>query len=440
MQYGRGYYQGTERYLSILCAGLRQRGHEALVLAGDPDRRGPSAKLGMPVSGERGVFHYPTRGWMAVRGVAPSKLAAILRAHSPEVVHIANPAHIGIGLVEAAKRLGVPVVATIMDYWWLCPKHTLHHPLHGLCDGQVPARECIACIAAEHPGDAVKSLHRLPVLRSTLLPAFYAARWTRHGVPPAEIFRWFRRRSVLDAALRSMSAVIFPSAAAAEIVGPRVAPERRRRIPYGLEPRWFEAPHRPARQRGISIEPASLVVGYAGALAPHKGVHTLLEAVRRLEWRHTRLRIAGRGDDEYRRKLEALAAGLNTEFLGSLTSEEMPAFFSSLDVLVLPSLWPENLPIVALEATASRVPLIASRIPGVSELIDDPARLFTPGDPDELAACLGAFAASPAPPPELRLTTADEMVEQTLAVYEEVRGRSLRRRGRTETGGESHHR
>lgn len=428
MQYGRGYYQGTERYVSILCAGLRRRGHEALVLAGDPERRGAAADLGAAVPGESGVLHYPTRGWMAVRGVGPARLAALLRDQRPDVVHLANPAHIGIGLIEASRRVGVPIVATIMDYWWLCPKHTLHHTLRGLCDGRVPARECIACIAAEEPGDRLKSLHRLPVLRSTLLPALYFARWTRHGVPPAEIHRWVRRRRLLAAALRELSAVILPSAAAAKIVGPYVAPERRRTIPYGLESRWFEAASRPRHPPGVAVEPARLVVGYAGALAPHKGVHTLIEAMKRLEWRHTRVRIAGRGEEEYRHKLESHALGLNVEFAGPVPSEEMPAFLGSLDVLVLPSLWPENLPIVALEATASRVPLIASRIPGVAELIDDEARLFSPGDADALAACLSAFAAAPSPASSAPLLTADDMVERTLAVYREAAGGGERTR------------
>ena len=102
MQFGRGYGQGTERYVSILARGMRQRGHDAVVLAGDPEKRGPDLPLGAAVENETSVLHYPSCGWIAVEGLSPEALEPVLARERPDVVHVANPAHIGVGALSAA--------------------------------------------------------------------------------------------------------------------------------------------------------------------------------------------------------------------------------------------------------------------------------------------------------------------------------------------------
>lgn len=424
MQFGRGYSQGTERYLSILCEGLMRRGHEVLVLAGDPERRSPRATAGALVQLEPRTLQLPTGGWMAVLGTPPHRLVPLLEAERPDVVHVANPAHIGVGVMLAARQLGLPVVLTIMDYWWLCPKHTLRHYLRGECDGRVAWHECLLCISAERD-EGLHRLHRVPVLRRVLLPVLHLTRCAFTATSPAESLRWIRRNRILHECLRGVSAILCPSRAAERRIAPLVEPERLRRVPYGLEPRWLEAGQAARAARTAAPHPRGpeqLKIGYAGALAAHKGAHVLLEALALLGWRQTRVRIAGGGrDPRYRSRLAALSAGLNVEFVGPLPSEQMPGFLSSLDWLVFPSLWPENLPIIVLEALACGTPVLASRVDGVAEIVPK-AWQFEPGSTADLAAHLERCAGTPSPAIELpgAVSTADEMVMQTLRVYEEV--------------------
>src|SRR5262249_25394300 len=134
---------------------------------------------------------------------------------------------------------------------------------------------------------------------------------------------------------------------------------------------------------------SELTVGFAGALLPHKGVHILLEAIARLGWKRTRVRLAGPvSDSSYQDVLRAAAIDLNVEFTGTVASAEMPRFLRTLDILVLPSLWPENLPFIMLEAHAGNVPVIASRLAGVKEQIGQENLLFEPGSADALARAL----------------------------------------------------
>lgn len=418
MQFGAGYAQGTERYLSILCGGLRRRGHEPLVLAGDPDARRPGAALGQCIADDPPLLHYPARGWMAVEGTPSAELAGVLDEHRPDLVHVANPAHVGLGLVAAARERGIAVVVTVMDYWWVCPKHTLLRPGGTICDGRVSWRECLACIARNRDDSPRRHLARVPLLRSAVLPVLYTAAWRRCGVEPAEIERWKRRRGWIRQTLNQVQAVIFPSRMAETIVGPGVDGPLRRSIPYGLEPHWFAAAAERPRERPTSAD--RLAIGFAGALEPHKGPHLLLEALHELGWRRTQVSIAGPAPHAaYRRRLEQLAGGLAVRFAGHIAPADMPAFVRSCDLLVVPSLWPENLPIVVLEAYAAGVPVVASDVGGIAEIVPH-AALFAPGSPADLAGCLKRWLA--APPAELpRVCSAEEMVAATESLYDEVR-------------------
>lgn len=418
MQFGRGYGQGTERYVAMLAEGAGRRGHDAVVLAGDPERRGPVLAAGEGVETSPRTLYYPCRGWMSVVGLAPAELRPILDRERPDVVHVANPAHVGIGLMTAAREAGIPVVVTVMDFWWLCPKHTLLHHSRRICDANVPWRECIRCIAADDTRATVRAMATLPIVRSTVLPAAYFAKGLARGAAPGDLRRWMHRQAILLESLDRADAIIFPSHAARETLSPRLSHQRVHQIPYGLEPRWFEAA-RPRPPSDGPRDPAALTIGYAGALAGHKGPHLLLEAVRQLGWTRTRLRIAGGGAHaSYADRLRELAAGSHVEFVGRVPSSEMPAFLASLDLLVMPSLWPENLPIVVLEALAVGTPVLASDVAGVREAVPETMR-FAPGSAEVLARKLSEWATDPqmSPATSAAVSTADEMVERTLQTY-----------------------
>lgn len=429
MQFGRGYRQGTERYLSLLISGLRDLGHESVVLAGDPERRGEPLPIGTQFENEPRTLSYPSRGWMSVRGLAPRALAAVLRAEKPDLVHLVNPAHIGVGIVAAARQLGVPLVTTVVDFWWLCPKHTLHHWSGGMCDGNVKWTECVRCIAATHESRVLRGAVRLP-LSSIVLPGFFAARALARGLPPAEWPRWRQRQPLLLEALNAAGGVIFLSRTAERLLRPRLQRPVCEFIQNGLGPQWFDGladrPGRVALDRNTtgSGGARTLRLGYAGALARHKGVITLIRAVRRLAERGVacELWIASAGGDAgYESAIRRAAVGLNIRPCGRIPPVEMPAFYDALDAVVIPSLWPENLPNVASEAYARNVPVICSDVPGIAELVTDDSARFAPGDAAGLADAIVALAAQEEPPLLPSIPTQAEMTRRTLAFYERIR-------------------
>jgi glycosyltransferase involved in cell wall biosynthesis len=414
MQLGGSYRHGTEHYVGSLLKSLPTLGHTAVCLAGDPRGERGALPLGTAIAADAAILHYPTRGWAAVDGLAPAALEPLLRDLDPDVIHLASPAHIGVGVAIACRNLGIPLVVTMMDYWWICPRGTLLRDGREPCDAVPSGRACLRCVLGAHPAHSLRGVARRtsPALPLDLL--FLLAGVARHGGSLGEVPHWLRRREPLVALLADAARVIFPSPATRDRILPFLRHERWEEIPYGLEPHWFGEPHLPRR----GTDPSALTIGFAGSLQPHKGADLLLAAIRHLGWTRTRVRIAGTADDPaYFERLQQLAAGLRVEFTGALEAAEMRSFLSGLDLAVIASRWPENLPYALLEAQAGGVPVIASNVAGMSHRIPDSRMLFQPGSPEDLARALAEFQSSPSTVPAPPVSTLEDMARATEAAY-----------------------
>jgi len=135
-----------------------------------------------------------------------------------------------------------------------------------------------------------------------------------------------------------------------------------------------------------------LRISYIGNLAWQKGVHILIQAFSRLDQDRAVLNIYG-GEDtfpRYAQELHRLARSPSLRFMGSLPRERLWLALAETDVLVIPSLWYETFSLVASEAFAAGVPVIASRLGALVERIHhgQDGFLFRPGDPDDLVRYL----------------------------------------------------
>ena len=136
-----------------------------------------------------------------------------------------------------------------------------------------------------------------------------------------------------------------------------------------------------------------LIIGYIGTLAPHKGCQILIEAFLNLKSKNTKLKIYGNLFD-----FKEFVAGLkertakceNIEFLGTFPNAQIAEIFAGIDVLVVPSVWYENTPLVIYSALAAKCPVVASNFPGMSEVVRDDwnGLTFPPGDAEGLTQCL----------------------------------------------------
>ncbi|MFN3577966.1 MAG: glycosyltransferase family 4 protein [Tabrizicola sp.] len=141
-------------------------------------------------------------------------------------------------------------------------------------------------------------------------------------------------------------------------------------------------------------------VAFVGRLDPVKGALLLIEAMAKVLKAHPDATLTLAGDGPARAPAEARAAELgiagSVRFAGFMTQPQVAELLSTSDMLVLPS-FAEGLPVVYMEALASRIPVVASRVAGVPELVQDGVTGFTvpPGDVDTLADRMMRLMADP---------------------------------------------
>jgi glycosyltransferase involved in cell wall biosynthesis len=135
-------------------------------------------------------------------------------------------------------------------------------------------------------------------------------------------------------------------------------------------------------------------------LAWQKGVHILLEAIQGLAPDQIRLRVYGNPAlfPAYVARLRTLIDARNTSMEGVIPNERVGRVFAETDLLVVPSLWYENSPVVIQESYAAGVPVLASRLGALTEKVCDgvDGKLVAPGDVPAWRAVLQQLAADPA--------------------------------------------
>jgi glycosyltransferase involved in cell wall biosynthesis len=179
-------------------------------------------------------------------------------------------------------------------------------------------------------------------------------------------------------------------------------PEKIEVIHNGIDLAKFD-PRAPARLRksDFSIPEDSPVVGIVAALRPEKAHHIFLKAAKRIAEKSGNARFMIVGDGERRGELERLARELGiaekTVFTG--VRKDVPEVLRLMDVTVLSS-YPvvETFPVSLLEAMAMEVPVVATAVSGIPEMVDDGVNGFlTPvGDDEALAGAVSRLLADPA--------------------------------------------
>jgi glycosyltransferase involved in cell wall biosynthesis len=277
----------------------------------------------------------------------------------PDVVHFHNTFPLlSPAALRAAHASGVRVVQTLHNFRPLCPAATF------MRDGRV----CEDCLGKVPVPAVVHACYRSS--RIATLPI--AVKDTVHGA----IGTW---RSSVDT-------YITPSAFARSRYVKAGWPADRIVVKYNTAP--DPGPPQPAYDGGFLC---------LSRLYPEKGVDVLLDA-----WEQAfpdggaRLRIVGSGEleSDLRRRAEPLAG---VEFTGQVARDEGLRMLASARALVIPSRWYEVFPRIVAEAYALGVPVVASRLGSLAEIVHDgqTGLLVEPGDGGDLASALRRLAADP---------------------------------------------
>jgi glycosyltransferase involved in cell wall biosynthesis len=424
---------GTETYALGLARELLERGWEVHAFTSEKDISLPDLVL-------REREHQGVKVWELVNNLFhadfretwdhPAVDAAfeeLLERLRPDVVHVHHLMYLSAGCVEAAARRRIPVVYTLHDFWLECPRFgQLVHADGGLC-ATVDFGRCGTCLArfkwAQSPLErrmarAIANLRRFTGVDVGGLARGTARVWrTRPSAPPAPAPdaepdpAWVARlaheaetrtRSLRERVVPRVARFLAPSRFLAERMIAWGLPRARTSVlPSGVEPSFRAQARVPRGEK--------LRVAFLGTLVPAKGPHVLLEAwgllpERLREKGELALHGPARQAPEYQRELADLAAVFGATVGGPLSREEVRARLAATDLLVVPSLWYENAPLVILEALASRTPLAVSDQGGMAELVEEGVGgfRFPAGDARALSGLLARLLEDPSPLERLR--------------------------------------
>jgi len=318
-------------------------------------------------------------------------LARVVDAVNPDIVHLQHLTCLSTDLVAELRSRGLPTVMTLNDYWPICHRGQLIDLDAARCDG--PGEHgCASCIPAGVIAPAgmwrvARRMRELPVPIVRSVPA--AIERLAAAAFPADTRQLSKARADhMRAVLGAVDLLLAPSATLREqYVRFGVAPERLELCDQGIET------GRIIRARSDRGGPLRVI--FAGSLILSKAPHLLLDAIEQLPPGAVVVDFLGsvapyHGDRRYAAALHHRLGHPAIRRSGPIAHERVPAALADADVLVVPSTWIENAPFIIREAFASGLPVIASRLGGMAEMVRDgrDGLLFETGNASSLAAAL----------------------------------------------------
>jgi len=445
---------GSEIYAEAHASWLADRmNDEVLVLTRDNDpscaeyhvtteRRG-----GYRVARINNTFRNVTSFEDSYRNESLGAVAArLIGEFQPDVAHIHHLSCLSTSIVTTLADRGVPIVLTLHDYWLMCHRGQLLDLDYQLCESHGPAKAgtqelqaCRRCIG--QAGAATPAMFRASRLLKMVEPHLGPSVSGRVRETAKTLATLTASDDGNNEAQRRLDHMREICAKVSHFLAPS-QDIRRRFMAFGISPDKISvsrlgfdvgAIRDAAKARKAAPQ---LRLGFLGSLMISKAPDLLLQAHRKLPAARATVDLIGpftpyHGDAGYESQLKALLPYPGVRMHGALSHSAIPEALASLDVLVVPSIWPENSPLVIHESFLAGIPVVASRIGGIPELIDDGRNglLFHPGDVDDLTHALTRLLDDPALLDTLRqgigeVRTLQDDVEATHKLYESFVGPS----------------
>lgn len=337
-------YGGTEIYAQRLAQDQAERHSVAVFCRINDDARRTGDEVAWVDGAIRCrlmVNNFDRRDPLARNAIRDRRFEAAFKTFAktvrPDLIHVHHLSGHCATLMGVAAGLGVPVIYQVQDWWPRCARANLIQNDGVLCSGPEPGR-CSRCL----------SLTELP------------PRWAFNRV------LYLLRDKVLRRSLAHAHAYIMGSQAILDwytLHGGLAPAVPAHVLSYGV-------PRSSGHNCRTGPSTLPLRFGVIGSIMPHKGVHVAVEAFRGLDQEQAELIIWGDTATQpaFTARIEEMAVGNSIRFAGVFSEQQRNEIFDSLDVLIVPSIGLESFGIVAREALAAGVPVLASRLGALAEL------------------------------------------------------------------------
>ncbi len=380
------HFYGTETYTLELAQCLKQMGHDPVIITAIPfGEQGPGEILStyeykdIPVySIDLNVIPYQRFKDTYYRPELYSIHKRIIAEVNPDIAHVTHLIHHTAIILEVLQEARVPAIATMTDFYGICFTNILQAYAGGLCHG--PNRRstnCLGCylrisdhFAGRKRIESVIKNNLLLHITCALLPSLMKLPRFRDSVFNTYVADITQRLKILRRLYAHYHYLVAPTDFLYNAYRANdFHPEKIKKINFGIDQesvRGFQAPKKKTD--------APVTFGYIGQIMPHKGVDLLVRAFTRIQGDNKSLLIYGAQDQDpsYMDTLSGLVAGEpRIAFRGTFPPEDLARRLSEIDILVIPSRWHENSPLVLLYALATKTPVLVSNARGMTEFVKD---------------------------------------------------------------------
>jgi glycosyltransferase involved in cell wall biosynthesis len=400
------FFSGTEVYTYQLAQEMRQRGHEVQIFCADEVKKGPDSKIIGQEDEYNGLkvhrINFNRKKTPNIirfsynNPLVADHFKSFLSSAQPDLVHITSFLNLSAAIIDPIKKFSIPAIFTATDYWCFCPKSNLLVFDGSLCN-TAEVKNCLSCLISL--SSFYEQVLRKLKISPLVLTAIFLGLGKIFGIKnnpfvKAEFALKERSYYILEK-LKNLDLIIAPTPHLQGFFARAgFSPEKVMLSGYGLNLDWIK-PH----SSRFSEQP--LCFGYIGMLAQLKGVDILIRSFNSLaSSKRACLKIYG--DDShfplYAKNLKQRAHhNPAISFPGTFSPDQLGEELGGIDVLIVPSMWYENAPLIISEAFAAGVPVIGSDVPGISLLVKNEVNglLFPRGDEKNLTRCLEKFLHEP---------------------------------------------
>ena len=297
----------------------------------------------------------------------------VLHEFQPDILHVQHLLYHSLRYPEIARRHNIPTIFTLHDYWLICPRwgQRLRSNLE-ICHtiNQAECAECLHEKATDISGFSLRSLCH-----------FIRQKSSKSRTHKSRLNSLKNRNDHIRSLIENVALFTAPSPFLRKEFIKSGIPEKK----IIFSDNGFDTTNFKKQKH---IDAPLIRFGFIGTLCEHKGIHVLIEAFNKIPSQKAQLHIYGNPDwfPEYNSKLRKMATSPSIFFEGIVPNNQVATILSTIDVLVVPSIWFENSPLTIHEAFMAGVPVITSNIGGMADLVTDGINglLFDVSDPEEL--------------------------------------------------------